>query len=104
DIHLTSHIRWELEANGNIYYVYLMSAAALFILIIACVNFMNLSTARSMDRAKEIGVRKALGALKKQLAGQFLMEALVYSLLALPIALVLLNFILPVFNHIAGMT
>ena len=104
DIHLTSHIRWELEPNGNIYYVYLMSAAALFILIIACVNFMNLSTARSMDRAKEIGVRKALGALKKQLAGQFLMEALVYSLLALPITLVLLNFVLPVFNHIAGMS
>lgn len=67
DIHLNSRIRWELESNGNMNYVYIMTAAAFLILVIACVNFMNLTTARSADRSKEIGIRKSVGALKSTL-------------------------------------
>jgi putative ABC transport system permease protein len=61
DIHLRSHLRWELEPNGNIEYEYIMAAAALLTLVIACINFMNLMTAKSAERAKEIGIRKTLG-------------------------------------------
>src|SRR3989337_2194958 len=66
DIHLHSHLRWELEPNGYVAYVYMMTAAALLILIIACVNFINLTTAQSAERAKEIGIRKSLGAFRTQ--------------------------------------
>ncbi len=70
DIHLKSHLRWELEPNGNSSYVYMMTAAAILILVIASLNFINLTTAQSTDRAKEIGIRKSLGAFRSQLSVQ----------------------------------
>ncbi len=98
DIHLRSAIRWELEPNGNIGYVYIMSAAAIFILLIACFNFMNLSTAKSMERASEVGIRKSFGAERIQLYYQFLGESVLLSLFAVIIAGLLVEVILPVFN------
>jgi putative ABC transport system permease protein len=82
-IHLYSHKPGELMANGNIQYVYTFSAIGIFILLIACVNFMNLSTARSANRAKEVGVRKVLGSARKDLIAQFLTESVLISFLAL---------------------
>jgi putative ABC transport system permease protein len=102
DIHLKSHIRWELEPNGNISYVYILATAGLLTLIIACVNFMNLTTARSTERAKEIGVRKSLGAVRRQLALQFVFESLLVSMAAVVLSLVIITISLPVFNNFAG--
>ena len=102
DIHLTSAIRWELAPNGNRNYVYIMTAAALLILITACVNFMNLTTSRSTERSKEIGVRKSLGALKGQLQGQFLGESVLTALLGMLLAGFLAEVSLPFFNHVTG--
>lgn len=104
DIHLRSNKTAELGPNGDIEYVYIFSAAALFILLIACVNFMNLSTARSSGRAKEVGVRKALGSLKSNLISQFLTESILVSFLSLILALVLVVLVLPYFNHLSGKT
>ena len=98
DIHLKSSIRWELETNGNIEYVYIMSAAAIFILLIAVFNFMNLSTAKSMERASEVGVRKTFGAERTQLYIQFLGESVLLSIFALIVAGLLVEVILPFFN------
>ena len=98
EIHLQSHIRWELETNGNSEYIFILAGAALFILIIASINFISLSTAKSVDRAKEIGVRKTLGAGKKQLYVQFLGESLMLSLSASVLTFVSLELLLPVFN------
>ena len=100
DIHLKSHIRWELEPNGNNEYIYLLAGAALFILIIASINFISLSTAKSVDRAKEIGVRKTLGAGKTQLYIQFLGESLVLSIAASALTFVALELLLPIFNNL----
>ncbi|HEX9660396.1 MAG TPA: FtsX-like permease family protein, partial [Rhodothermales bacterium] len=100
DIHLTSHYRSELEANSRESYVLVFAAVALFILVIACVNFMNLSTARSAQRAREVGVRKVCGAVKRQLVGQFLGESVLISLLALAMALILIQAFLPLFNNL----
>src|SRR5215510_4462812 len=72
DIHLHSNRSFELSPSGNVQYVYIFSAVALFILIIACINFMNLTTARSANRAREVGIRKVLGTEKRQLVKQFL--------------------------------
>lgn len=102
DIHLKSHIRWELEPNGNIGYVYIMTAAALLILVIACVNFMNLTTARSTERSREIGIRKALGAHKTQVSWQFLGESVLTALLAMVLAGLMAEVALPLFNVITG--
>ena len=93
DIHLHSNIMWELGTNGSILYVYIFFTAALLILIVACVNFMNLSTARSLKRAKEVGIRKAIGVQRKQLIIQFLTESVVLTLLSAIVALLLVNFI-----------
>jgi putative ABC transport system permease protein len=101
-IHLYSNRTAELEANGNIEFVYIFSAIALFILLIACVNFMNLSTARSSNRAKEVGVRKVLGSLKSNLIHQFLTESLLISFIALAFALLTTALLLPYFNQLAG--
>jgi putative ABC transport system permease protein len=101
-IHLHSNLQGEYEANGSITYVYLFSIIALFILLIACINFMNLSTARSATRSKETGIRKVLGATRSRLIIQFLSEALLYNLFAIILALLLIEISLPVFNHIAG--
>jgi putative ABC transport system permease protein len=102
DIHLKSNLRWELEANGNMEYVFIMSAAALLTLVIACINFMNLMTAKSAERAKEIGIRKTLGALRKQLAMQFLSESMITALLSIMLAVLLVELSLPFYNSVTG--
>ena len=101
NIHLYSDYSMDISGNGDIQYVYIFSAIALFILIIACINFMNLATARSIKRSKEIGLRKTVGAVKGQLIGQFLGEALLYALIAVALAALLVKLVLPVFNQLA---
>ncbi len=103
-IHLHSNKTGELDGNGNIQFVYIFSAIALFILLIACVNFMNLSTARSFNRAREVGVRKVLGSLRKNLIQQFLTESVLISFIALMIAVVIAWLLLPYFNQLSGKT
>jgi putative ABC transport system permease protein len=100
DIHLTSHKDWEIKQNGNIIYIYVFIGIALLVILIAGINFMNLSTARSGKRAKEVGVRKVTGASRKMLIVQFLTESLVQSFLALFIAYILVELFLPGFNNI----
>lgn len=102
DIHLHSKLRWELEPNGNIEYVYIMSAAALLTLLIACINFMNLMTAKSTERAKEIGIRKTLGALRTQLSVQFISEAIVVAMISIAVAILLIELTLPIYNSFTG--
>jgi putative ABC transport system permease protein len=101
-IHLHSHLRWELEANGYIAYTYMLMTAAVFILVIACVNFINLTTAQSAGRAKEIGVRKSLGAFRSELAIQFTGESVLVSVLAMLLAIVFVELALPFFRLTAG--
>ncbi|GAB4047516.1 ABC transporter permease [Spirosoma litoris] len=102
DIHLHSNLDDEMEANSDIKYVYIFSAIALFILLLACINFMNLSTAGSVGRAKEVGIRKVLGSVRKQLVSQFLTESVLLTTLALLLALGLVVLLLPGFNALAG--
>ena len=101
DIHLKSDLEYELGANSNIQYVWIFSIAALFILLIACVNFMNLSTARSASRAKEIGLRKVMGSLRSQLIKQFLTESLLMVGLAFILGIGMAQFALPYYNELA---
>ena len=98
DIHLRSHTDSEVEPTGDISYIYLFSAIGLFILLIACINYMNLATARSAGRAKEVGMRKVVGALRSQLIGQFLSESFVLVTLALGVAIGLVLLCLPMLN------
>jgi putative ABC transport system permease protein len=100
-IHLHSDRVAELAPNGNVQYVYIFAAIALFILLIACINFMNLSTARSASRAKEVGVRKVMGSLRSNLIGQFLTESVVMSLIAFGLATAGAFLLLPYFNQLA---
>jgi len=102
DIHLKSHLRWELEGNGNIEYVYIMGAAALLTLLIACINFMNLMTAKSAERTKEIGIRKTMGALRQQLSLQFMGESLMITMISLFFSVLMLEACLPFYNSITG--
>ena len=102
EIHLHSGKYGDLEANGDIKYVYIFSAIALFILLLACINFMNLATARSTKRAKEVGMRKVMGAYKNNLVNQFLAEALVISTISALLAVTLSTLLLPAFNALAG--
>ncbi|MBS1487185.1 MAG: ABC transporter permease [Bacteroidetes bacterium] len=102
DIHLHSDLTAELGVNSDSTYVYLFGAVALFILSIACINFMNLSTARSANRAKEVGVRKVMGSLRSHLVRQFLTESVLLSLLSLFIGLLIAWMSLPLFNELAG--
>jgi len=101
DIHLYSHTDYEAEPNGDIKRVYIFSAIALFILLIACINYMNLSTARSALRAREIGIRKVIGARKKELITQFLSESVLLTWAAIFIAFALLNIFLPSLNKVS---
>jgi putative ABC transport system permease protein len=101
DIHLKSNRVGELRANGNIQYVYIFSIVAIFILLIACVNFMNLSTARSSNRAREVGVRKVLGSPRKSLIIQFLSESVMVTFIATVISVIGAWLLLPVFNQVA---
>lgn len=102
DIHLRSDMIGELGTNSDITYVYLFGAIALFILIIACINFMNLSTARSSNRAKEVGVRKVMGSLRGHLIRQFLTESVALSFVSFLLALGIAWLALPSFNELAG--
>ncbi len=101
-IHLYSHLDHELEPNGDIKYIYIFSIIALFVLLIACINFMNLSTARSSTRSKEVGIRKVLGSNKTQLVKQFLAESFLLTLISVFVSITLVELLLPAFSHLAG--
>jgi putative ABC transport system permease protein len=101
-IHLQSNSVYELGPNGSIAYVYIFSAIALFVLLIACVNFMNLSTARSANRAREVGVRKVLGSPRKYLVAQFLTESILVTAVAALIAVFTAWAFLGLFNQLSG--
>ncbi len=101
-IHLHSDFTGEIGTNGNITFIYIFAVVALFILLIACFNFTNLTTARSLTRAKEVGLRKVVGADKKQLLSQFLTETTLFALIALLIAIALAWVVLPVFNQLSA--
>jgi putative ABC transport system permease protein len=102
DIHLHSNTKYELEANGDIQYVYIFSALAIFILLLACVNFTNLSTASSAKRSREVGIRKVLGSVKNQLIFQFLVESVLLTCCAMIFALLFAWLLLPYFNQVSG--
>jgi putative ABC transport system permease protein len=101
-IHLHSNLKWEIEPNGDITYIYLFGAIGGFILFIACINFMNLATARSMNRAKEVSVRKVVGSQRRQLISQFLFEAILLSAMAMVVAIFLAELALPAFDQLLG--
>ena len=103
DIHLHSHTDYEAEENGDIKRVYIFSAIALFILLIACINYMNLSTSRSTLRAKEIGIRKVAGAERKWIIFQFLSESILVSYISLVFAVALTWIALPWLNRVSGL-
>lgn len=102
DIHLHSDMTSEPEELGSMSYIYIFSAIALFMLIIACINYMNISTARSARRAKEIGIRKVAGSTKVQLISQFLVESLLTACIALLLSIILVLALLPLFNSLSG--
>jgi putative ABC transport system permease protein len=102
DIHLHSDFNMEIEGGSDIRYVYIFSAVAIFMLFIACINFMNLSTAGASKRAREVGIRKVMGSLRIQLVKQFLLESLLITTAGLLIAIALVYWVLPFFNHLAG--
>jgi putative ABC transport system permease protein len=101
-IHLHSKLEGEPEETGDMSYIWIFSAVAFFMLLIACINYMNLTTARSARRAKEIGIRKVAGSTKKQLVGQFLSESLLTALVSLLLSIILVILFIPVFNSISG--
>src|ERR1700744_5879606 len=94
-IHLYSNKESEIGTNGSIQYVYIFSAIAIFILLIACVNFMNLSTAKSSNRAREVGIRKVLGSLRGNLMRQFLVESMLVCFFSMLLALGIAWLLLP---------
>jgi len=102
DVHLHSTLSDDLSPNGSIQYVYLFGATAIFIVLLACINFMNLSTARSASRAKEVGIRKTIGAVRQRLIGQFLLESYVYVAIAVILAIALVSGSLNLFNLLAA--
>jgi len=102
DIHLHSQRTAELGINSDITYIYLFGSIAIFILAIACINFMNLSTARSSNRAKEVGVRKVMGSLRTHLIRQFLTESILLSMFSFAIAITIAWMALPSFNGLSG--
>lgn len=101
-IHLDSHLEAEHQPNGSRSLVSIFSIIAAFVLLIACINFMNLATARSSERAREVGIRKSLGSTKQQLAAQFLTESVLLSLVSLLVAGLLVGVLLPPFNTLAN--
>ena len=104
DIHLHSKIQDEAESNGDITYVYIFGVVALFMLIIAAINYMNLATARSSKRARVVGMRKVMGSQRGQLIRQFLTESIMLSFVALLLSLALIYSLLPLFNDLSGKT
>ncbi|WP_423735095.1 ABC transporter permease [Chitinophaga caseinilytica] len=102
DIHLYSHGRMEAEPNGDGNTVYLLLGIALFIIVIAWINYINLATARALNRAVEVGVRKAVGSQRSQLVWQFLLESALLNALAVGLAVLLMSAVMPLFNNISG--
>ncbi len=102
DIHLESHHDYEMHPNGNILYIYILSAIAFIVLVLACINFMNLTTANSASRSMEIGIKKVFGGSRRKLTAQFLGETIIQSLIALAIAGIIIESFLPLFNHFTG--
>jgi putative ABC transport system permease protein len=102
DIHLDSGFDFNVTPNGNLTYLYILASIAVFILIIACINFMNLATARSAKRAAEVGVRKVLGAEKRSLIYQFLGESLIFAIVSFLLAIALTKLLLPVFSAVSA--
>ena len=102
DSHLKAGLADDIEPSGNITYIYIFSGVGIFILLIACINFMNLSTARSSGRAKEVGLRKTLGSQRGQLVFQFLSESFMYSCIAIVLAVAISFLVLPQFNLLSG--
>jgi len=102
DSHLKAGLPDDIEPAGNISYVYIFSGVGIFILLIACINFMNLSTARSAGRAKEVGLRKTLGSARSQMVIQFLSESFMYSFVAIALAILCSFLVLPQFNLLSG--
>lgn len=100
DIHLRSNLNYEIEANGSAVYVSIFILVAIFILLNACINFTNLATARSANRAKEVGLRKVLGSDRKRLIFQFLSESIFISYIAVLLAILLVEILLPHFNNL----
>jgi len=104
EIHLTSDLNGEFEANGNKAYVYIFSVVSVIILLVACINFMNLSTAKSSQRAKEVGIRKVVGSGRKRLIFQFLSESILLSFISLFVGLILVHALLPTYSNLLGKT
>lgn len=102
DIHLYSNADSEIEPTGNPANIYIFSAIAFLILFIACINYMNLASAKATERAREVGVRKVMGAYRVQLFGQFIGEAFILTFIAALISLLLVNLSVPVFSHLSG--
>jgi putative ABC transport system permease protein len=101
DIHLKSHMDYEIQPNSSETTIYVFGSIAFFVLLIACINFINLSTARAAKRAKEVGMRKTLGSQKHQLVVQFLFESLLLSVLSCIVAVIIVILVLPTFNNLA---
>jgi putative ABC transport system permease protein len=101
-IHLKSDLNGEFEPNGNMRYIYIFSIIAFFVLVIACINFMNLSTAKSIRRAREVGIRKVVGSTKSQLVWQFLGESLIIAFTSLILAILTVELVLPAFSDWLG--
>ena len=99
-IHLTSNLKSEIEPNGNKLYVYIFTIIAMFIILIAGINYVNLATAKAAIRAKEIGIRKVAGASRSSLINQFLIESVITCLIASVLAIVIAQLLLPVVNTI----
>ncbi|HVV56209.1 MAG TPA: ABC transporter permease [Mucilaginibacter sp.] len=102
DIHLRTSTKYDMEPNGDISYIYIFGALAFFILLLACINFTNLSTASSSGRSREVGIRKVMGSLKQWLVMQFLVESVLLTFFAMLLALGLVFLLLPYFNDLAG--
>lgn len=102
DIHLQSHLKWELAPNGDIMYVRILGLIAVFIIVIACINYTNLTTAQSSMRAKEIGVRKTIGAVRTQVAAQFLAESILMVLVAFLFTVIIVSAVLPVLTPLTN--
>lgn len=102
DIYLNSNLSGEIKAGGNITTIYIFSGIAIIILLIGCINFMNLSTARSAKRSREVGVRKSLGASKNQLVLQFLGESFIITFIAVGLSIALIEIFMPLFGQISG--